>query len=314
MGKARARVLPAWLSFETIFNIIVGITGLVAFAVELFNADDPWKSLTSLGSFFLLLVAFLAYAYFLSRKERYADITAHIEDVSDRCRKARKRLRTSEDVLEPDSKFRDDLEASLEVILTDIATIFSMVSGVRCRVALKTFRPLANGEFYCVTLARDHISAPSFHNGDRSRAAAKFDTLDKNPHLLSLFSDKIDGEDWEVFNDIPKMIAEGRYASSSLLWEMKISHTTRGAHEPHKLPYRSAVTALIRNKEGVAVAFIGVDSSARNAFRQRSDGALLAALGGYIGPLLEEALAALDAADERRRAAGGAPKQSQPAH
>ncbi len=277
------------MRLETVFNVIIGVAGLVAFLIELYNAQEPCRSIASIFSFAALLAAFLGYVYITTRKERYADVTAYAEDIADRCRRARRRITSTDDLLIEDSKFRDDLE----VILTDVATIFSMVSGSKCRVALKTFRPLENGEFYCVTLARDHVSAPSYRNGDRRRAAAKFDTLDKNPHLLSLFSDDVDGEDWEVFNNIPKLISEGRYASSTLLWDMKISHTARGGHDPHKLPYKSAMTSLIRNRAGAAVAFIGVDSEHRKSFRASSDGALLAALGGYIGPLLEDAYVVL---------------------
>lgn len=282
-------IVPPWFRVEFLFNIIVGVVGLASFALDVWVTNDPIRSITNLGATAVILAFFLLYAFWTARKERYADITAHIESVADRCRRSRNRVSATDDLLADDSKFRDDLE----IILTGVSTIFSMVTGVRCRAALKAFRPLENGEFYCFTLARDHQSAASYLAGDRRRGVAKFDTLDKNPHLLSLFSEEIDGEDWDVFNDIPKMICERRYVSSSLLWEMKISHTARGTHEAHSLPYSSAVTALTRNRAGAAVAFIGVDTSARNVFRTRSDGALLAALGGYIGPLLEQAFDAL---------------------
>ena len=293
-----SEIAVRWTPIERVLNIVIGIVGLVTLLRELWKADSTPAAVVNLGIVVFLLTAFALYSFLLSRKERYADITAHIEDVSDRCRKARSRIRTSDDLLEEGSKFRDDLE----VILTDIATIFSMLTGTKCRAALKTFRPLrvqnpgqtgGKSEWYCVTLARDHASAAAFVFGDRRRAAEKFDTLDKNPHLLSLFSDHIDGEDWEIFNDIPKMICDLRYASSTLLWEMKQSHSHSGGHHEHSVRYKSAMTALIRNKTGEAVAFIGIDSSASRVFRVRSDGALLAALGGYIGPLLDDALRAL---------------------
>ena len=122
----------------------------------------------------------------------------------------------------------------------------------------------------------------------------QFDTLDKNPHLLSLFSDDVDSEDWECFNDVPKLIREGRYASSSLLWKLRVSHSAGGGMDAHTLPYKGALVALFRNNIEAPVAFLGVDSMKPCVFRSHNDGPLLAAIGGYIGPLLNDALGGIE--------------------
>lgn len=285
----QSSILPPWISVERVFNFIVGIVGLASFAVSINSENATLSSITNAVVILVLLGSFITYAFYVSRKERYADITRHVESVSDRCRIARGKLPGSPVTPEDErSRIQDDLEG----VLNDIATIFAMLTGTPCRVALKIFRPLEQADkWYVLTWARDHQSALSHANGDRRRAEQKFDTLDKNPHLLALFSDDVDGDDWKCFNNVPKAICDGGYASSSLLWQMNISHQSSNDAGSHQLPYKSALVALVRSKAGVPIAFLGVDSAASGVFRTRSDGALLVALAGYVGALLEDALA-----------------------
>lgn len=284
----RKFVVP-WLE---LLNAIAAALAIAAFLFSVWKSDETWVGLASPLIILGLLLLILGYAALSARKQRYAVINRHLHGISQRCRISRSRINAGEDVLAENSKFRDDLG----VILTHVAEIYTILTRSQCRAAIKAFRPLDDlSDWYVFTLARDHASAASHRHGDRRRGDERFDTLDKNPHLLSLFSEDVDSEDWECFNDVPRLMNEGRYASSSLLWKLKVSHAAGGGMDAHRLPYKSAMVALVRNNYEEAVAFLGVDCERPKAFRSSYDGPLLAAIAGYIGPLLDDALTGLDA-------------------
>jgi hypothetical protein len=206
---------------------------------------------------------------------------------------------TGDQLLDKNSKFHDDLS----VILSQVTDLFSIITHQPCRAAIKAFQPIKESRndgienFYVFTLARDESSEASHQHADRRRRDSKYDTLDKNPHLLSLFSDKVDSEDWECFNDVPKLICQGKYASSTLLWKMMVSHSTGSGMASHTLPYKAALVALVRRDNDSVIAFLGIDSPAPTPFRPNEDGPLLAAIAGYIGPLLTDAYSAFGPQD-----------------
>lgn len=284
-----------WFAGDRWFNLVAGVLGIAGWIAQGLLQDASYSALLNLFIIVALIAALFGLAYFRWQRERYAEITPYLEAIAETCRIARARI-SGDDLQRDNSKFSDDLRH----VMDDVANVFSILRGTRCRCALKTFHPIGDfrpedgklspSEWCVITTARDSASSTANKNSDRARADVVFDTLDKNPHLLRLFSDEVDGEDWECFEDIPRMVSRGQYASSSQLWQMNRTHAVGARSPTQHLPYKSALIALVyHSADSVPLAFIGVDCLIRKGFVSRYDGPLLTAIAGLISPLLEEA-------------------------
>jgi hypothetical protein len=267
---------------------------VVATIVTFLSADHSAAAIAVSIIAVILLLAFLAMSWLWERHarlSRYSAVTFLIESVAERSRDAQHRLSDSVAPMQIKSAYNADLQT----MLTDIAQIYSYVTDRKCRATLKLLRPLAKKEgepeddAFVYVQARDRHSSGSFENSDKERFRLQFDRLSMNPHLRDLFSASSDGEDWDCYNDIPKMVCRAAYTSSSIAWWIQNGTNSKAGQHASGLPYASALVALVRAPNGDNLGFIGVDSARRSAFVPKTDGPLLAALANFVGAVVDRA-------------------------
>lgn len=162
-------------------------------------------------------------------------------------------------------------------ILDDIAQIFSMLTGTKCRACIKAIE-LIGDTAYTLTLARDKASRKALYERDIRRWETKNDPVEDN--VLDH-----EGPPYVLINNLPgkkgfkstsfRVYGPNRdEAESDITWRSR-----RYERRRWPLPYRSTIVWAIRQPsaldlqfpaEGI-VGFLGVDSEARNVFERRWD-------------------------------------------
>jgi hypothetical protein len=161
-----------------------------------------------------------------------------------------------------------------------------MLTGTRCRAAIKLLARV-DGEFVVFTYARDKASARAFRLSDESRQRDGYDTLDRNPHIKELTAAAKAGEDYLLFNNLPKAISNGVYQSSSIRYwaeNPEMRKQWRGGKDP--LPYRSTVLSVIWAEDETALGFLAVDSPHAGVFHDSWDGPLLVSFAWLLARFL----------------------------
>jgi hypothetical protein len=287
-------------------NVIAAVS-FVASVVLYLNGEGRDAPSVTISIIALVLFAGLLYwIYRTARRERYANVMRLLETIADQCRTSRQRLVDSKDPTAPNSQLKMDLS----IILTDVAMLFSIVTGTQCRAAVKLLGDVDEDddgnldEPWVFTLARDRTSAGTYKLSDQQREFAKFDKISMNPHLADLFGWK-DGEDYQCYNDLRRMIRDGGYSSTTIVWALSEPESAASRPDRRPLPYASAMIALVQAQDDSHIGFLGVDSDKARAFRETWDGPLLVAVANMIGTLLQDIPFADDGEDEN----GGASQE-----
>ncbi|HZV84472.1 MAG TPA: hypothetical protein VFF48_05740 [Brevundimonas sp.] len=215
---------------------------------------------------------------YVNRKERYANVMPLLEHVARTVSDAIHCLGKSKAVQSP---------AKIEEALSLIAQIYSMLTGTRCRAAIKLLARRGAHEFVVFTYARDKASAGAFRLSDESRQREGYDTLDRNPHIKEVTAAAKDGEDYLIFNNLPRSIANGEYQSSSIRYWAENPHMRkqwRGGKD--SLPYRSTVMSVIWAEDETALGFLAVDSPHAGVFHDSWDGPLLVSFAWLLARFL----------------------------
>lgn len=295
-----------------IANLVAAISFVVSVLVFMRDGktDAPGIAISIIA--LVLFASLLFWVYRSARRERYANITRLLEAISEHCRTSRERLLNSQKPGGPNSQLKMDLS----VILTDVATLFSIVTGTQCRAAVKVLGDVEEDdqgnteEPWVFTLARDRLSAGTYKMSDQVREREHFDRIAMNPHLVDLFGQS-DGEDYQCYNDLRRLVRDGSYSSTTIVWALTEPGSITNRPDRRPLPYAAAMIALVQAQDDSHIGFIGVDSDKPRAFRETWDGPLLVTLANMIGTLLQDMpLAAEDDEGEQPGNAaqeGGAP-------
>lgn len=234
----------------------------------------------------LIIVWFIFRQYQTVRKEKYANIMDKIHNVQHKLRNMHTFMIDNEP--KPDAKAKSydvyisNIKMKFKEIMDDVANIYSMLSGTRCRACIKVLTEKDGGQVYVDALVRDSSSSQRWSELDTYRSKNNIDLLDENHIFKLLFSEKKKAWSYHC-HDVRSQeglfsTSEAAYTSAAApnptpkkLWE-KLLPTAK------QVPYRSTITCVIRHppldedtsKEAVA-GFLCVDSESSGAFEPRWD-------------------------------------------
>lgn len=278
-----AKVRHGWL--ET-FHLLAAMATVSSAVLVVWGGEKTDKELLLLwafGIYYLVLLSFLGY-YILtfSRKARYAQTIVFLDHIVSVARDA---LTYSETA----SANKDRLRVYCEDLLTSLATALSMVTGVRCRTAIKLIRsPLGEGASYVTTLARDGVSPKGVRPKDEDEA--KRHTIDENTDFDFLIKT---GENRFFCNNLEDY---PNYRNSSI--ENRVN-------SKWPLPYVATIVWPIRCRVeqnscdrqvfvDELVGFLCVDSASRKVFDDRFDTPLGSTVAHTLYPVLKKLLNILE--------------------
>jgi hypothetical protein len=278
-----AKVRHGWLES---FHLLAAMLAVSSAAFVVWGGGKTDKELFLLwafGIYYLVLLGFLGYFILtFSRKARYAQtiiILDHVVSV------ARDALTYSESA----DANKDRLKQYCVELLTSLATALSMVTGVRCRTAIKLIRkPLDAGASYVTTFARDGVSAELARPQDEQEDK-KHTTEDNTDFDLLIKA----GEDRFFCNDLRDY---PNYRNTSI--------ANRG-NSKWSLPYVATIVWPINCRveqnppNGRApvqelVGFLCVDAASRKVFDDRFDTPLGSTVAHTLYPVLKKLLNILE--------------------
>ncbi len=242
-------------------------------------------AVSTLCVFSLLLLIIAVYSSITSaRRSRYANVTDSTHAVAHEVRDLSWHLRglVYENVDKAAMRAGYNLaHARMQIILSDIAKVFSIVTATNCRVSIKTYYKDSNNELYIRTLVRDAQSQTIYGALDARDSANMVNKAELYPHLKRIMTEigKCPGG---IANNIinlspRKFSLIERIVTKRREWrELKRSVSEK--------PYRSTMYYSIRQfksteyefPEQGSIGVLQVDSPSRGVFDSRWDLGLMA--------------------------------------
>ncbi|HEY4940569.1 MAG TPA: hypothetical protein VII56_04020 [Rhizomicrobium sp.] len=288
--------------FRLAINYGVAVLGVVAtyfssFSIfpELWKQDTGLLARISLIYFFVFLVVmFLIWAwriYETIKKEKYANVTDEIHQINHHVRNFISRY---SDASSADNRSADEYELLIRamrndftLILDRICILFSVITGTRCRAALKSFYSVQD-VLYTYTLCRDQKSKDNHLALDLKRREINHDALLNNSEFSRMSDER--ATSWYFFSN--NLTKDKNFHSTSLsAYDRKQGLNT---YTPSRfaqlfeaprwsLPYKSTVTCAIRHpatddtkyKNPQLLGFLAIDSESRGVFNAEWDVNLL---------------------------------------
>ncbi|PWW82489.1 hypothetical protein CR164_05735 [Prosthecochloris marina] len=277
-----SRVNDIWRIFSAIATPLLIFYSLS----RVFNfSDDLFESLltfTVCFSFVLLLVFIIVREVIFARKEKYANITGKLHF----CFHLIRDIESFLNELDPSALSEKDGERvftgatnGLITVLDCVATIFSMLTGTRCRATIKAIYE-KDKKLYVRTLARDTDSYEHNSEKDKERSDKNQDAIEENEDFELLYSEKQPGQNYFFCNDL---MQRRNYKTSSfkVYGEPKeeMGFYERITGKGWTLPYRSAIVWPIQQRknrhfdfdEVGCIGFLAVDSESRGVFKKSWD-------------------------------------------
>jgi hypothetical protein len=253
------------------------------------NLDQQIDRAVILIGFGVLLISHLIEQYQSHRLERYADITPSLHRVSHELRDLQSFLnfvseneRTTTDPGQFDMIFRKHIEAILDAVVT----VFGIVTGTRCRAAVKLVHVLDQDRAYAYTFARDGLSKSA--SSDKKRHESRQDSIDENEDFWLIFRKQ---NPYFFSNDLTRRV---HYTNTSFKVYGKPPEKkwwqSRFPAYSWTLPYRATIVWPIQQLESDSlkfetlgcIGFLAVDCPLPNRFREQSDVPLGAAIGDAL--------------------------------
>ncbi|MBN4080307.1 hypothetical protein JYT31_01450 [Beggiatoa alba] len=282
----------AWKSkwfewFHVIYATIVVAGGIVT----IFPDKPELRELIILIAFCsysgILLIFLVLFTFKFSRKARYSEATKCLHSALHSARDAYHYLDWCKSESHDEVSFdKERLCRYMTATLTSVSAAFTLVTGVNCRTSIKILGQTADNQLYVSTLARDAIAKTASEDRDRIEGEKHLVSANTDFHLiteghLNYFCD----------SNLPKY---PNYANSSL------GNNGVQKGQPWKLPYKSSIVWPIRyvytkNETEASTTkdtnedlfgFLTVDSSSVNAFIEKYDVEMGAALADTLFPLL----------------------------
>lgn len=266
----------------SVVAFLFGIVGtFAAILIPLFNTNvqNTIASATISVMFGSFVIWSIHREYKIARKEKYANISRIMSAVSNQSKELSLKLTNAlNSDVSPSPELLMGAVDVISHILDDVVGIFSLLTGTRCRAALKVIGR-DEGQVWAHALARDRMSAANCAHSDKDRNERKFDLIEQNIDFEILYDDKKDDVGYYFNNNMLK----SEYYSTSLRYhqESSTSHVWKSADgKDWPLPYRSAIVWPIRQDVNSTVSprlfygFLAVDSESRGVFEERWDSAI----------------------------------------
>lgn len=254
--------------------------------------DDTLKLIltSTISLMTILLLLILVYREITSsRKEKYANITEKhhfcfhtIRDLETFLFEIQEKSSMQEEELSREEKKNifTVSTSGMTKILDNVAAIYSMVTGTRCRATIKTiYEKKVDGKkkLFVRTLARDSNSYEHNYKTDIKRYENDEDCIEENEDFELLYYDEISTENCFFCNDLFERRA---YKTSSFKVYGEPPKDSgwfdRMRYKGWRLPYRSAIVWPIQQKtaryfniqEKGCIGFLAVDSESRGVFKR----------------------------------------------
>lgn len=203
-----------------------------------------------------------------------------------------------EEESKPQKKDTDRIMHLFRELLTIYATIYSSITGTRCRFCIKLIRPSddhtgAVQEFYLYSLARDAASFEEEKQHDRIRDQKSIDALRNNTDFLKLWDPSQPSENYFISDDLSK---EHGYKNTSIHYRQNIQSNPNSQNSTKwSLWYRSTIVwpirqdadALLGIEDTMPHGFLAVDSRVPNTFDRGTHVALGRTFAISLYPLID---------------------------
>jgi len=272
---------PHWqkLGLLTIAALLAG------YVLNYLEAAPTWSQLidrlvVSVG-FFILLFGLLWREMTRIRKEKFANIQEDLHGIQHVIRDQLTILELMEGRSEDEVRLHAHIvEQNVQECLNRFASVFTLLTGTKCRATLKMIEPGKTTDKPVVyTFMRDIDSERFFKDDDDERRAKGADLLEDNTDFSSVFGTK--GERWFFCNDLT---AQTNYLNSrdKNLTKRDLAglRAFMNLWKPTdwNLPYSSTIVWPIRHKGNVPLGagfsflgFLTIDSRHRGVFDIKFD-------------------------------------------
>jgi hypothetical protein len=173
----------------------------------------------------------------------------------------------------------------IEGVLDRFAAVFSVVTGTRCRAAIKLIeQDKKTKKYFVYTLSRDQDSNRLCREMDKQRCDSRSDLVENNYDFKTLVNHYSPTTRCFICNDLT--IKKDYYSSSCEVYEKrtgsldffeKIGYLLK--KEKWVLPYKSTIVWPIQQREEdlpfventICIGFLTIDSESRGVFEERWD-------------------------------------------
>ena len=257
---------------------------LAGYAISYLKLSDTWSEyldrlVVSLG-FFILLFGLLFREITRIRKEKYANIQEDLHGIQHAIRDQLTILDLMEGKSEDKILLHGSIvEKNVQDCLNRLATIFTLLTGTKCRATIKMIEAGENDEPVVYTFMRDEDSERAHQFEDQSRRDGEEDLLDENTDFKFVFG--TEGHRWFFCNDLP---SQSNYLNSR---DKNLANRNLAGYRAFlnmwkpidwNLPYSSTIVWPIRQKQIPALnadfsflGFLTIDSRHRGVFDERFD-------------------------------------------
>lgn len=272
-----------WISW------LAGLITLLLITVKFFHlADNSAEIIYASTTSFLLIVSIIYLGFYISRKEKYANIGPYRHYCIHVLRDLMTFLESydGEELTQDNKKAIQSITSNLLKQCMDyLAAIFTLLTGTKCRATIKAIKRVDN-KLYVFTLSRDSLSMQLNAQNDKKQLEELTDPIEKNEDFELLYEDY--GPDNRCFfcNNLP---LRTNYKSSSFdflgkkppkeLSYLKVFMSFLTKRDDWPLPYKATIVWPIQQsanpeiafKEPHCIGFLAVDSESRNVFKRKWD-------------------------------------------
>jgi hypothetical protein len=298
----RIKAFGAWLG-ACVFALLAFLHGfgLISYFIESQDRLHLAANIYIVILFFAVLVLAAWRQWLTIRKERYANITPILHQISHQIRD----LNTYIQLREPRNgnteqyeQFLDNCRIMFSRTLDQLKLAFTSLTSTHCRAAIK-LTYAKEQSLYVYTLTRDSASWSRWKELDKKRWSDNHDPLDQNIQFAKMFTGN-NNKMWHyACNDLTR---DEHFRATSLTAYSPDYATRAPASGPRwlrrkntwPLPYKSTIACVIaqgsfdhhQNLPLEVVGFLAVDSESRNVFEERWDKEIIFAVADALyGPV-----------------------------
>jgi hypothetical protein len=274
---------------------------LITHFVHAADWKTVWAQAYVVATAIILLTVLIFREYTAGRKEKYANITSHVQKITLLCKElvlyVEERRPPNGANREQYKQFTEACHSKFALVLDQLNLVFSSLTSTKCRTSIKVIYE-RGGEFYYYTLARDAGCWNECLESDNRRVDNDHDPVKNNSHFLTIFDSST-----HTYH----------YISNDLTRDSSFHSTSFTIYDPHwadtgakprslltrlkgewPLPYRSTIAVAIRlgassfltEVKPTVLGFLTIDSESRNVFEERWDVQLMfAAADALFHPL-----------------------------
>jgi hypothetical protein len=270
------KLKDSWVEYSHALYVLLVIFGLYFHDIQSATEFKSRAVLIALLIYFVVLLLFLGYfIHIYARKARYAEAMSYIHDAIHDLRNATaylKKCRANKATYE-ESKAKNELQQTLDAV----ATAFSMVTGTKCRSAIKILGGVSRDGLFVKTLCRDTIST--------NRSKQK-DETEGEKHLVSQNTD---------YNSLVNKL-HNYYLNNDINAKGTSYINTSKTTPTDVLSYSSAIVLPIRLYSSAGsggkptfniIGFLTVDSSSRKTFTEKFDVQMGAIVADALYPAID---------------------------